>query len=107
MALPSTSVTAPRTAGDPSRFLVWPSNSGSGTRTWTAYVRPSLINSAGTLLSFSLSLLALREMALTLRDIDDLTPSRCVPPSPVRIPFANDVPYSVYWSALHRSAMST
>mmetsp|Transcript_34361 Transcript_34361/g.108282 ORF Transcript_34361/g.108282 Transcript_34361/m.108282 type:complete len:228 (-) Transcript_34361:983-1666(-) len=103
----STVSTATRASRLPRRFLVWPSNSGSGTFTDTMAVRPSRMKSRAMEPSSFLILFAFLPALLTSRVTAPLTPSRCVPPSPVRIPLAKPMQMSLYCSLDQRSATST
>mmetsp|Transcript_12961 Transcript_12961/g.21284 ORF Transcript_12961/g.21284 Transcript_12961/m.21284 type:complete len:230 (-) Transcript_12961:385-1074(-) len=99
--------TIERTSGFPRRFLVCPSNSGSGTFTLIMAVRPSRTKSPPRFASPSLSLPALRPAAFTVRVTQALRPSRWLPPSFVLIPLAKLMSMSEYMSRDQRRQAST
>ena len=75
----------PLTSVFPNLVLVCPSNSGSGTLTEITAVKPSLTFSPPRLDSFSLILFRLRAKLFKVRVKTVFKPSKCVPPSIVRI----------------------
>mmetsp|Transcript_17867 Transcript_17867/g.52178 ORF Transcript_17867/g.52178 Transcript_17867/m.52178 type:complete len:312 (-) Transcript_17867:552-1487(-) len=106
-ASPTTESTTDRTPGLPSRFLVCPSNSGSGTLTVTTAVRPSRMNSPPRFGADSLSFPSFLAALLTVRVSTARTPSTWAPPSPVLMPLAKEMSCSEYWSLDHRRHTST
>ena len=96
-----------RTSGLPSRVFVWPSNSGCGTHTAMTALRPSRMCSPPRLPSASFSSFAFLACVLTARVSDVFKPSKCVPPSLVRMLLAYPSSVSVYASLVHCSAPST
>ena len=92
---PTKESTIPRTSVFPSLVLVCPSNSGSGTFTEITAVKPSRTCSPLRLDSPSLILLRLRAVAFNVRVKTAFKPSKCVPPSIVRILLAKPRTLSV------------
>mmetsp|Transcript_31440 Transcript_31440/g.101676 ORF Transcript_31440/g.101676 Transcript_31440/m.101676 type:complete len:230 (+) Transcript_31440:1274-1963(+) len=103
----SSSLTMPRTSGEPSFCLVWPSNSASGNRTATMAHKPSRRYSPGKLGALSRNLPDSRPSELSTRVTAALSPSTCVPPFGVCTPLAKLSRLSVYASADQRRATST
>mmetsp|Transcript_17094 Transcript_17094/g.23587 ORF Transcript_17094/g.23587 Transcript_17094/m.23587 type:complete len:275 (-) Transcript_17094:256-1080(-) len=99
--------TTRRTSGFPSLVLVWPSNSGLRSLTATTQLSPSLTCAPVKLGSLSLDRLCLRARALMVRVTAVLVPSRCMPPSTVRILLAYPRMVSENESRHHCMATST
>mmetsp|Transcript_28847 Transcript_28847/g.73582 ORF Transcript_28847/g.73582 Transcript_28847/m.73582 type:complete len:479 (+) Transcript_28847:819-2255(+) len=108
---PTQADTAPsttrRTSGLPSRVLVCPSNSGLGTLTDTMAPRPSRMCSPDSATSPSFTSLSFLARLLMVRVSAALKPSRCVPPSMVRMELAKPTRVSAKPSEHHCSATST